>query len=148
MELIRIISNVDDEGRLHIPEGLTLKKGRVEVIIKHLDENKEKIRNRGGQILTSTHIFGGIGRAVRKRFNTYQVDEIIAATLKTFGQGTKVAVEIVLAAADAGLISTKEDVISIGGSGRGADTALVISPTNVIDFFDIKIREIICKPIM
>jgi hypothetical protein len=68
--------------------------------------------------------------------------------LKTFGQGTKVAVEIVLAAADAGLISTKEDVISIGGSHRGADTALVIAPTNGADFFDIKIREIICKPIM
>ena len=31
MESIRIISNVDDEGKLHIPEGLALKKGRVEV---------------------------------------------------------------------------------------------------------------------
>jgi hypothetical protein len=112
------------------------------------NENRKYIINKGGKILTSTHTFGGIGRAVRKRFNTYQVDEIIAATLKTFGQGTKVVVEIVLAAADTGLISTKEDVISIGGSGRGADTAVVITPTNVIDFFNIKIREIICKPIM
>ena len=42
MEPIRIISNVDEDGRLHIPEGLTLKKGRVEVIIKHLDGGKEK----------------------------------------------------------------------------------------------------------
>jgi hypothetical protein len=42
MEPIRIISNVDDEGKLHIPEGLALKKGRVEVIIKRLDDIKEK----------------------------------------------------------------------------------------------------------
>jgi hypothetical protein len=43
MEPIRIVSSVDEKGKLQIPEGLTLKKGRVEVIIKHLDENKEKI---------------------------------------------------------------------------------------------------------
>jgi hypothetical protein len=42
MEPIRIISNVDEEGRLHIPNGLTLKKGRVEVIIRHLDDNRGK----------------------------------------------------------------------------------------------------------
>ena len=42
MEPIKIISNVDDEGKLHIPEGLALKKGKVEVIIKPLDDNKEK----------------------------------------------------------------------------------------------------------
>jgi len=42
MEPIRIISNVDDEGKLHIPEGLALKKGKVEVIIKPLDDTKEK----------------------------------------------------------------------------------------------------------
>jgi len=37
-------------------------------------------------------------------------------------------------------------VISIGGSGHGADTALVLQPANVQDFFDVKVREIICKP--
>jgi hypothetical protein len=42
MEPIKIISNVDDQGKLHIPEGLALKKGKVEVIIKPLDDNKEK----------------------------------------------------------------------------------------------------------
>ena len=43
MEPIRIISNVDEEGKLHIPEGLTLKKGKVEVIIRPLDDDREKI---------------------------------------------------------------------------------------------------------
>jgi hypothetical protein len=44
MEPIRIISNVDEEGKLQIPEGLVLKKGKVEVTIKPLDDNKEEHR--------------------------------------------------------------------------------------------------------
>jgi hypothetical protein len=108
--------------------------------------NRAEILEKGGRILTGTHAFGGVGRAVRRRFNTYQVDEIIAHTLRVFGQGAKVACEIVLMAADAGLISTDEEVISIGGSASGADTALVIRPANTHDFFELKVREVLCKP--
>jgi hypothetical protein len=74
------------------------------------------------------------------------VDEIIAQTLGVFGQGTKVACEIALMAADAGLIRTDEEVISIGGTGSGADTALVIKPAHTHDFFELKVKEILCKP--
>jgi hypothetical protein len=96
-------------------------------------EYEEKIHAAGGEILTTTHAFGGIGRAVRNKYNTYQIDELIANTLRIFGQGTKVAVEIALMAADSGLISVQEDIISMGG-------------TNVNSFFDIKVREVIAKP--
>jgi hypothetical protein len=109
-------------------------------------ENRDRILKAGGKILTTTHAFGGLGRAVRRKFNTYQTDEIVANTLRVFGQGTKVAIEIAMMAADSGLMPVKEDVISIGGSGSGADTALVLQPANVQDFFDVKVREIICKP--
>jgi len=40
MGSIRIISTVDESGKLHIPEELKLEKGNVEVIIKPLDEIK------------------------------------------------------------------------------------------------------------
>ena len=109
-------------------------------------ENREQILKTGSKILTTTHAFGGLGRAVRRKFNTYQSDEIVANTLRIFGQGTKVAIEIALMAADSGLVSVKENVISIGGSGGEADTAVVLQPANVQDFFDVKVREIICKP--
>jgi hypothetical protein len=109
-------------------------------------QNRAKILEKGGMILTATHAFGGVGRAVRRRFNTYQVDEIIAHTLRVFGQGTKVACEIVLMAADAGLIRTDQEVISIGGTGSGADTALVIKPAHTHDFFELKVKEVVCKP--
>ncbi len=111
-------------------------------------ENRERIINAGGKVLTTTHAFGGVGRAIRRKFDTYQSDEIIANTLRIFGEGTKVAVEIALMAADSGLVSIQEDIISIGGSGRGADTALVLSPSNVQNFFDVKVREVICKPLL
>jgi hypothetical protein len=109
-------------------------------------QNRTQILEESGTILTATHAFGGVGRAVRRRFNTYQVDEIIAQSLRVFGQGTKVACEIVLMAADAGLIRTDEEIISIGGTASGADTALVVKPAHTHDFFQLKVKEVLCKP--
>jgi len=97
-------------------------------------------------ILTAQHAFGGVNRAIRKMLNTYQMDEIIAYTLRIWGQGMKVAVEIALMAADAGLVDVESPVICISGTGRGADTAVVLQPTNAQTFFDLKIHEIICRP--
>jgi hypothetical protein len=55
-------------------------------------------------------------------------------------------VEITLMATDAGLIPADKDIVAIGGTGNGADTALRIYPANTSRFFDLKIREIIAKP--
>ncbi|MFQ6077238.1 MAG: pyruvate kinase alpha/beta domain-containing protein [Candidatus Bathyarchaeia archaeon] len=117
--------------------------------MQELEEgNRAKILEGGGKVLTTTHAFGGIGRAIRRKFETIQADEIVANVLRLFGQGMKVACEITVMAADAGLIRTDEDVIAIAGSGRGADTAIVVRPTNVNSFFDLKVREILCKPLL
>lgn len=48
-------------------------------------------------------------------------------------------------ATDAGLVSTQEDVISIGGTNKGADTALILQAANVNNFFDLKVLEIVVK---
>ena len=110
------------------------------------DENKQKFESKGGIVLTTNHAFTGIGGAMRKKFNQQSVGDIIANTLRTFGQGMKVVLEIALMAADAGLVRTDEDVVVIAGTGRGADTAVVLKPVNTSDFFDIRVREILCKP--
>jgi len=110
------------------------------------NENRLALEEKGVTLFTGQHAFGGVGRAVRNKLNTYQVDEIMAYTLRTFGQGTKVAIEIALMTADAGLVRTDEDVIAIGGTAEGCDTALVLQPTNSYRFLDLKVREIICKP--
>ena len=109
-------------------------------------DNRLKIIDAGGKILTCQHAFGGVGRAVRKKLGTYELEELVAYTLRIFGEGTKVACEMALMVADAGLVRTDEEVISIAGTGRGADTALVIQPANAQTFFDMRIKEIICKP--
>ncbi len=105
-----------------------------------------KVLANGGRLVTAAHAFGTLGRAVNRKFNSIQVDEIIAHVLRLFGAGTKVACEVTCMAADAGYVRTDEDVIGIGGSGGGADTALVLKPSITQNFFDMRIREVICKP--
>jgi hypothetical protein len=106
----------------------------------------DRIETAGGRVLTTTHAFGGVGRAVRKKLNTYQTEEIIAYVLRLFGQGMKVAAEITLMASDAGLVSSTDPIIAVGGSGKGADTAVVLSPTHAQTFFDLRFLEVICMP--
>ncbi len=109
-------------------------------------EARAKIEANEGKIFFSTHAFGTLGRAVNRRFNTIQVDEIIAHVLRRFSQGVKVGCEVSCMAADAGLIKTDEEAVAIGGSGGGSDTAIVLMPSNTHTFFDTKVLEIICKP--
>ena len=110
------------------------------------EENRAAIERAGAKILTCQHAFGGVGRAVRKKLGTYELEEIIAYTLRVLGEGMKVVCEIALMAADAGLVRTDEEVVAIAGTGRGADTAVVLVPANAQTFFDMRILEILCKP--
>jgi len=110
------------------------------------EENKRKVESNGGVVLTATHAFSGLSRAMRKKFSMYLFEEVVSYTLRVFGPGMKVACEIATMAADAGLVRTDEDVIAIGGTSRGADTALVLRPVNSSDFFDLRVKEILCKP--
>ena len=109
-------------------------------------EIRDKLEKAGATVLTCQHAFGGVGRAVRKKLDTYQLDEIIAYTLRMFGQGTKVALEIALMAADAGLIPTSQPCIAIGGTSQGADTVILLKPAHAQDFFDLRIMEFLAKP--
>ena len=110
------------------------------------DENRKIIEAASARIFTGAHVFGGINRAIRLKYNTYQVDEIIANTLRIFGQGMKVAFEIAVMAADAGIVRTDTPIICITGTNEGADTAIALIPTHTQTFFDLKVLEIICMP--
>jgi len=111
-----------------------------------LPAHRAAIEEKGGRILTCQHAFGGVNRAVRKKLSTYLNDEIIAYALRVFGEGTKVCIEIALMAADAGLVTVGEPCVAIGGTGGGADTALVLIPTNAQTFFDLRVLEVLAKP--
>ncbi len=110
------------------------------------EENRKIVESKGGIIVTAAHAFAGLSRAMRHKYNMYVLGEVIADTLRIFGQGTKVACEVALMAVDSGLVRTDEEVIAIGGTDQGADTALVLRPANTHRFFDLKVKEILCKP--
>jgi hypothetical protein len=121
-------------------------KGKAEVVAvsheKMKPELKEKIAKMGGVAVDETHL------PLHKK----GVDDI-RNTLYILGQGFKVAVEVVLIAADKGLIEIRKDVIGVAGSGEGADTAIICRSTTTKDVFSrdsskkLEVREIIAMPL-
>lgn len=109
-------------------------------------ENMEEIRGKA-KILTCTHSLSGVERAIRRCWNTIGPVELIANALRILGEGVKVCVEIAVMAADAGLIPVDRDIVSVGGTGSGADTALILRPANSPDFFNLEVKEVIAKPL-
>lgn len=105
-----------------------------------------KLREGGARVLTMSHALAGVTRSISKKFGGTSPTEMIAHTLRMFGQGMKVCVEIAVMAADAGAIPAGQDVICVGGSGRGADAAVVLRAQHTNAFFDTVIREILCWP--
>jgi hypothetical protein len=73
-------------------------------------------------------------------------NRIVRETLYRFCQGMKVAVEVAIMAADAGLLDVSQEAIAIAGTGDGADTALVVKPAYARKFGELEIREILAKP--
>ena len=74
--------------------------------------------------------------------------QAMANILRSFGQGTKVCLEILLMACDGGCIGIGEKVIAVAGTGTGADTAVVATAAPTTRSRALHIHEIICKPIM
>ncbi len=109
------------------------------------EETRREIEALGAKVYTGTMPFRNIGTAIREK-QGYSQQDLIANTLRLFGQGLKVCVEVVMMASDAGLISTG-DVIAVAGTGRGADTAALIAPMPSNRLFDLKIRTILAKPL-
>lgn len=108
-------------------------------------ETRGDLESRGVSVVAASHALSGLERSVAKKHSGAYPVLLMADTLRLFGQGTKVAVEVTVMAADAGTLSGN-DVVAVGGTGHGADAALVVKPAHQNNFFDLRIREVICKP--
>ena len=106
-------------------------------------EERTRLQDAGVDVLTSLH---SLGDDVSEAFGGDSPNVIVRKTLYTFGQGMKVAVECAIMAADADLIDMKSDLISVAGTGEGADTVIVVKPAYAKDFTKIRVREILAKP--
>lgn len=109
-------------------------------------EKRSELENKGVHFVTATHVLSGAERGLSKKFSGIYPIEIMAQTLRMFGQGTKVCVEIAVMALDCGKIEYMKPVMVVAGSGAGQDTAIVLSPSHASTILECKIHETICKP--
>lgn len=75
------------------------------------------------------------------------VPTLMANILRAFSEGVKVCYEITLSATDGGYLTNREQVAVIAGTGRGADTALIMQASSTQHYEQLKINEILCKPL-
>jgi len=109
-------------------------------------EIEEFLRKNNVKIVRQSHVLSGLERSFTRKFGGLSRTEAVAESLRAlFGHGLKVCVEITIMAADSGAIPI-EEVVAVGGRSRGADTAVVIRPAHMNNFFDMQIKEIICMP--
>jgi len=110
-------------------------------------ERRRELDSLGVRIFTGTILTRGIEASLMKKHQGVYPAYVVAQSLRLLGQGIKVSVEIAVEACDAGLIPEGVDVIAVSGTGRGADTVVIIEPRASDRFFDVKIRQILAKPL-
>lgn len=110
------------------------------------EEMIKKLEDEGIKTFQGLHAFSGAARGVTNKYGGYSPLDVVADTLRMFSHGVKVAAEISLMAADAGLIPVGEEIIAIGGRAHGVDTAVILSPANSKNLFNMKFHEIIAMP--
>lgn len=116
--------------------------------VMEMDEDtRKRLEGYGFKVYTAAHVLSGAERGLSMRFGGVYPVEIVANTLRMFGQGVKVGVEISTMALDGNMIPFGKDIIAIGGTSSGADTAIIIRPSHAASILDTMIKEIICKPI-
>ena len=109
-------------------------------------ELRAQYEAKGVKFVTAAHVLSGAERGISNLFKGMYPVEIMAQTLRMFGAGTKVGVECAIMALDAGCVPFGQKVISLGGTGRGLDSAIVVTPGYAQRVFSTHIHKIICKP--
>jgi len=110
-------------------------------------ETRAELEAGGVTVHSAAHPLSGAEKALGDAFGGAYPVQIIADTLRFFGQGTKVAVEVATSALDAGLIPYGETIIAIGGSRSGADTAVTLVPSYSASIFETRIEKFLAKPL-
>lgn len=114
--------------------------------IELTDEARKRIVSAGGRIYTGTMITHSLETAMAKQFSGVYPTLLVAQTLRRFGEGIKVCCEMTMMATDAGLIPESEEIVTVAGTGYGADAVAVLRAAASKRFFDLKVLEILAKP--
>ena len=128
---------------------VTLAYGYAKPGVNPMDEDRRaELLAKGYNVVTGVHALSGAERCLSRSNSGIYPAELIASTLRMFGQGMKVCVEIAAMAADAGYIKPGESTICVAGRGTGADTVVILKPAHTSSILDTRIDEILCKPIL
>ena len=124
-------------------------------------ETRAKLKEAGFEVVTCTDVLtgavsAGIGRQRPEKSEPLESrmpwivpppNVIVANTLRQFSQGVKVCAEITMMAVDCDAIPSGAKVVAVAGSHSGADTAMVVEASESSRIRDMKLQEIICKPL-
>jgi hypothetical protein len=106
---------------------------------------KRYLEERGAVVVQGTRPFVGIGRALG--WEAPVPSTFVDKTLELFGAGTKIAIEAAIMATDAGALAPGEEVVTLGGTYKGLDTALVVRTSYSGGLFtEFEVLELIAKP--
>lgn len=125
------------------------------------EEIRTKLKEAGCEVVTCTDVLtgavsAGIGRQRPEKTEPLESrlpwivpppNVIVANTLRMFSQGVKVCAEIAMMAVDCNAVPSGSVVVAVAGSHAGADTVMVLEAAESSRIRDIKLREIICKPL-
>ena len=120
---------------------------RFQSVVEQFNQNHDALLERGISVVRGLHALSGPEKSFSDKYETTFLPlNIVADTLRMFSQGVKVCVEIAIMASEHGFVTPDEDVVVVGGSGHGADTALVMKPVFAIDMFKARINALLCIP--
>jgi len=107
---------------------------------------RRQLAAQGVPLYTGTILTHSLEKSLMDDFRGIYPGYIIANTLRRFGEGTKVAVEIVMEACDAGLVPEDREVLAVAGTGHGADTVLLVKSKPSKRFLNLEVLEILARP--
>ncbi|WP_457559559.1 hypothetical protein [Candidatus Harpocratesius sp.] len=110
-------------------------------------ELKKKLSQHGVIFITGTLPFSGVSSALIRKYQHFDSISIFSRLIRTIiGDGVKVAMEMALMSVDAGLVKMGQEIITISGTGLGADTCCWIKAASSRMIDSLRINAIFAKP--
>jgi hypothetical protein len=106
----------------------------------------QEILQLGGRVYKGTILTHSIETALAKEFSGVYPTLLVANTLRRLGHGIKVCCEIVMEAADAGLVAEGKEVVAMAGTAKGADTIAIVRSAASKRFQELFVSQIVAKP--
>lgn len=143
-EMLKAAKQLDYQGRMIVVR--TVSSATSQGQNKMDPSVKKDLEEAGMTIITAGHALSSGERGISTKFQGAYPLEMMAFTLRTFGQGVKVCFECAVMALDGDAIPYDKPIVSIAGTGGGADTVVVMTPSYSATLLATRIHEILCKP--